>query len=43
MVVRLAIGGVEPMTSTPERFAEFIKSETVRYAKVIKDAGIKAE
>jgi tripartite-type tricarboxylate transporter receptor subunit TctC len=39
---RLAAVGVEAETSTPERFAEFIKSETVRYAKVIKDAGIKA-
>jgi tripartite-type tricarboxylate transporter receptor subunit TctC len=39
---RLAAGGVEAVTSTPEHFAEFIKSETVRYAKVIKDAGIKA-
>ena len=37
---RLANSGVEPLTSTPEQFAEFIKSEIVRYAKVIKDAGI---
>ena len=34
--------GVLVTASTPEHFAEFIKSETVRYAKVIKDAGIKA-
>jgi tripartite-type tricarboxylate transporter receptor subunit TctC len=40
---RLANSGVEPLTSTPEHFAEFIKSEIVRYAKVIKDAGIKIE
>lgn len=40
---RLANSGVEPLVSTPEHFAEFIKSEIVRYAKVIKDAGIKVE
>ena len=40
---RLAAAGVEPLTNTPEQFADFIKSETVRYAKVIKDAGIKAQ
>ena len=40
---RLAASGVEPLTSTPEHFANFIKSEIVRYAKVIKDAGIKAQ
>ncbi|MBI2296164.1 MAG: tripartite tricarboxylate transporter substrate binding protein [Betaproteobacteria bacterium] len=40
---RLAASGVEPLTSTPEQFANHIKSEIVRYAKVIKDAGIKAQ
>lgn len=40
---RLANAGVEPLTNTPEQFAAFIKSETVRYAKAIKDAGIKLE
>ena len=40
---RLAASGIEPWVSTPERFSEFIKSETVRYAKVIKDAGIKPD
>lgn len=40
---RLANSGVEPLVDTPEHFAEFIKSEIVRYAKVIKDAGIKVE
>jgi tripartite-type tricarboxylate transporter receptor subunit TctC len=28
----------EPMSSTPEQFAEFIKTEIVRWGKVIKDA-----
>ena len=40
---RLAAAGIEPLTDTPEHFAGFIKSETARYAKVIKDAGIKIE
>ncbi len=40
---RLANAGIEPLTSTPEQFADFIKSETVRYAKVIRDANIKTE
>jgi tripartite-type tricarboxylate transporter receptor subunit TctC len=43
MKERLGAAGIEPMTTTPEQFAAFIKSETARYAKVIKDAGIKAE
>ena len=35
--------GVTPSTGTPEQFGELVKSEVVRWAKVIKDAGIKAE
>ncbi|MBI4192121.1 MAG: tripartite tricarboxylate transporter substrate binding protein [Betaproteobacteria bacterium] len=40
---RLTGAGIEPMTSTPEQFGNFIRSENVRFAKVIKDAGIKPE
>jgi tripartite-type tricarboxylate transporter receptor subunit TctC len=40
---RLTGAGIEPMTSTPEQFGAFIRSENVRFAKVIKDAGIKPE
>jgi len=32
--------GLEPFSSTPERFSEFLKAEIVRWAKVIKDANI---
>lgn len=32
--------GVDPASSTPEHFTAFIKSETARWAKVVKDAGI---
>jgi tripartite-type tricarboxylate transporter receptor subunit TctC len=37
---RFASGGIEPMTSTPEQFAAFARAETMRYAKVIRDANI---
>ena len=40
---RFTTAGVEPMTSTPEQFGQFIRSEAVRFGKVIKDAGIKGE
>jgi tripartite-type tricarboxylate transporter receptor subunit TctC len=43
MKEKLASVGIEPRTNTPEQFASFIRSETVRFAKVIKDAGIKAD
>jgi len=35
--------GVEAVYSTPEQFVAFMKSETAKYAKLIKDAGIKVE
>jgi tripartite-type tricarboxylate transporter receptor subunit TctC len=40
---RYADLGVEPVSSTPEFLGEFVRSEAARYAKVIKEAGIKAE
>jgi tripartite-type tricarboxylate transporter receptor subunit TctC len=40
---RLANAGVEPLVNTPEQFAEFIKAELVRSAKIVKDAGIKPQ
>jgi tripartite-type tricarboxylate transporter receptor subunit TctC len=40
---RLIDAGVEPLTSTPEEFGAFIAKEAPRYAKVIKEAGIKPE
>jgi len=39
---RLNSAGIEPLVNTPQEFASFIQKETVRYAKVIKDAGIQA-
>ncbi len=35
--------GVEVQTSTPEQFDAFVRSEVARWAKVIKDAGIRAD
>ena len=35
--------GVQPLGTTPEQFATFIRSEATRYAKIIKAAGIKPE
>ena len=40
---RFAKQGVEVRTSTPEQFGEFVRAEVVRWAKVVKDAGIKAD
>jgi tripartite-type tricarboxylate transporter receptor subunit TctC len=32
--------GFEPMANTPEKFAEFVKTEIVRWGKVIRDANL---
>jgi tripartite-type tricarboxylate transporter receptor subunit TctC len=38
----IALGG-EPATSTPEEYAALIRSETGKFAKIVKDANIKAD
>lgn len=40
---RIATDGAEVVASTPEEFTAFINSETVKWAKVAKAAGIKPE
>jgi tripartite-type tricarboxylate transporter receptor subunit TctC len=40
---RFADLGVEAVSSTPEQFAAFIRTETEKYAKLIKEANIKVE
>lgn len=40
---RFAKQGVEVRTSTPEQFGEFLRAEVARWARVIKEAGIKAD
>ena len=43
VVERLSGQGAEALGSTPEEFATYIKSETVKWAKVVRDSGAKAE
>jgi len=40
---RLLVNGAEPLNSTPEQFSAFIRSETIKWSKIIKNSGIKAE
>ena len=40
---KLIDAGVEPLTSTPEELAAHIRSETAKWAKVVKEANIKVE
>ena len=40
---RLTVQGLNVVASTPQQFAAHIKSETVKYARVIKQLGIKPE
>jgi tripartite-type tricarboxylate transporter receptor subunit TctC len=35
--------GAEPVCSTPQQFAELIRSETARWSKVVKDSGAKVD
>jgi tripartite-type tricarboxylate transporter receptor subunit TctC len=43
IVERLAASGAEDAGGTPERFAQFMASERVKYTKLVKDAGIKID
>ncbi|HVQ61350.1 MAG TPA: tripartite tricarboxylate transporter substrate binding protein [Burkholderiales bacterium] len=43
VVERLSNQGAEPVGSTPEEFAAYIKSETVKWARVVRESGAKAE
>ena len=40
---RFALLGFEPLGSTPDYFAAYIKAEMAKYQQIIKDANIKAE
>jgi tripartite-type tricarboxylate transporter receptor subunit TctC len=40
---KIRVLGAEPAPSSPERFAEFIRSESQKWGKLIVDAGIKSE
>jgi tripartite-type tricarboxylate transporter receptor subunit TctC len=43
MVEKLAIDSSEPLPSSPERFAEFLRAEHAKWGNLIRDAGIKLE
>ncbi len=43
VVERLSGQGAEALGSTPEEFASYIKSESVKWAKVVRESGAKAE
>jgi tripartite-type tricarboxylate transporter receptor subunit TctC len=40
---RMLNQGLDPISNTPEQFAVYIKSEIVKWAKVVKASGAKAE
>ena len=40
---RLMSGGLDPIGGAPEEFARFIRSEIVKWSKIAKDVGAKAE
>jgi tripartite-type tricarboxylate transporter receptor subunit TctC len=40
---KLIDAGVEPLTSSPEELAAYIRSETAKWAKVIQEGNIKVE
>jgi tripartite-type tricarboxylate transporter receptor subunit TctC len=40
---RFASLGMEPMTSTPEQFAAHLRTETAKWAKIVRDSGARAE
>ena len=40
---RFALIGDEPAGGTPEEFGEFIRTESAKWAQVIKSAGVKLD
>ena len=40
---RLASQGAEPLTSTPEEFGSYLRSEIAKWAKVVKESGMKVD
>jgi tripartite-type tricarboxylate transporter receptor subunit TctC len=40
---RMAAQGLFVVASTPEQFSEFLKKEIPRWAKIVKDAGVKPQ
>ncbi len=40
---RLASQGAEPLTSTPDEFGSYLRSEIAKWAKVVKESGMKVD
>ena len=40
---RIEVDAVEPIGSTPEQLGEYIKTELVKWAKIVKDSGAKVD
>jgi len=40
---RLAAEGSDPLGGSPEKFAEFLKSENVKWSRIVKDSGAKVD
>ena len=40
---RLAGGGLDPVGGTPDEFGRFIRREIVKWSKIAKDVGAKAD
>ncbi len=40
---RMEVEGERHTPNTPEQFGQFVREETIKWAKVVKDAGLKAE
>ncbi len=43
MIERLAVDGSEPLVSTPAQFADLMRAEQVKWAAIIREAGIKLD
>ena len=40
---RLLVAGIETTVTTPEQFGEYVRAEVVKWAKVVKAAGIQPQ
>ena len=40
---RIEVDAVEPIGSTPEQLGDYIKTELVKWAKIVKDSGAKVD
>jgi tripartite-type tricarboxylate transporter receptor subunit TctC len=42
-VERLTSAGLEPIADTPEAFGRYLKAEAVKWQKLVKSMGLKAD